>query len=489
MTELRRSRPARQAARATGVSEAEALEGLDGIVLIVLEDDLTNDADARETFLFAVNQCLRFAGGVGASASDRSLVAAAEGLAAAITGSRLTTADPDVTLVVGTAVRHDRPTITVTSEGWLARLATSSSEVKALPRAPQTPNVLGALAAACLGVAQVFHHLAGLSLNDNPVELSLWDFATGPVGSLDPGPPLPSRITIDALLIGCGGVMHGFAYALARLPVVGCARAVDRQRLHPENLGPYVLATLANLGLKKADLIKATLPAIDVTSYDEDFYPLFTTRLDRGHISLPPLVVAGLDDVPPRHIVQRLWPGLLLDMGASGETSQLLVRPLGGEGACVLELLDLAPGVVDAEGAELDRLAAESGLATELIRDAMDKPITPADVANAPAALRADMESARQRGEVRCGFVRRRALNHERGNPGFVAAVPFVVAFSGLAACAALVKNQMDRLPLWSRYQFSFASLRGRTTRTVAAADCECRRISSLESVDATSSR
>jgi hypothetical protein len=114
MTDLRRSRPARQAAQATGASEAEALARLDGTVLIALDAALSDDPDARETFVFAVNQCLRFAGRVGVSTSSDELVAVAEELAIAITGSPLAVvSDPDMTLVIGTRIARDLPAVNV----------------------------------------------------------------------------------------------------------------------------------------------------------------------------------------------------------------------------------------------------------------------------------------------------------------------------------------------------------------------------------------
>jgi hypothetical protein len=477
VSELRRSRPVRAAATAAGVSEAEAERRFAAArVAVILADDVTDDADARETFLYAVNQCLRFAGQVAAVTSDGALAAEAGGIARTITGDGLASAAaPDISLVVSTVVTHDSPTVTVSADGWLARLATSASEVDALPRRTAGRNALGALAAACLGASQVFRFLAtGGELSAAALELSLFALEQGAPGSLDPGPDLPARLELDALLVGCGGVMHGFIYALKRLPVLGRARAVDRQRLRDENLGPYVLSRLDLVGVKKAEIIKQTLaPTIEVTPYGEDLYPLFTTRLDRGHFPLPPIVVAGLDRVTPRHIVQRLWPDVLLDIGAGGESAQLIVKHRDDHGACVLELLDVPAGEQD----ELERLATESGLAPSLIRDAMDAPISQEDVAAAPDELRADMSAARERNELRCGFIRTRALDHEQTSDEFVAAVPFVVAFAGIAAAASLVKELAGvGEPASLRYQFSFASLRGRASVPHAAASCECRR-------------
>ncbi len=471
MSGIRRSRPLRGAAALAGVDEAEAGRRFSGkVVLVRLADDSTANADAREAFLFAVNLCLRFVD-VAVTTADADLDAAAHKLADEVTGAPLATGPADVTLVVGTSVVHDAPTIVVNSNGWLARLATSASNIDALPHSTAPTNVLGALASACLGASQVFHFLAGVGLAAEPVELSLYTLAQGDLGTLALGPPLPAAMELNTLLVGCGGVMQGFVYALKRLAVSGHARAVDRQRLRDENLGPYVLATLAGRGIEKAKIIRDYLaPAIAVTPYNEDFYPLFTTRLDRGHFPLAPVVVAGLDRVTPRHIVQRLWPELLIDMGAGGETAQLIVKRRGSDAACVLELLERPASEVD----ELVRLSAENGFDPDSIRDEMDAPVSAGDVAQAPAKLRAAMKEARRQGQLRCGFIRTRALDHEQSGDDFVAAVPYVVGFAGVAAAAELVK-QLTEPSAGLRYQFSFASLRGRRIE-VGVGDCECRR-------------
>lgn len=457
MSSVRRSRPLRGAAQLAGVDEAEALRRFTGrCVLIRLDDELAKDANARETFVFAVNLCLRFVD-VAIDCADAELAAAAESLAKQITGTQLSTARPDVSLFVGTKVTRDSPSIVVTSNGWLARMATSESLIDRLPGGAH-PNVLAALAAGTLGASQVFHFLAGVGLAAEPLELSLYTLEQGQVGSLEPGPELPEDLHLDALFVGCGGVMHGFVYALKRLTITGRARAVDWQRLSDENLGPYVASAIDLVGVEKAKLVRDYLaPTIDVTPYDEDFYPLFTTRLDRGHFALPPIVVAGLDRVTPRHIVQRLWPQLLIDMGAGGETAQLIVKRRDSDNACVLELLNRPADEVD----ELERLSTESGFDADKIRDEMDAPISTEDVEGAPKELREAMEAARKQGQVRCGFIRMRALDHEHSGDDFVAAVPFVVAFVGIVAAAELVK-QMREPTGGMRYQFSFVSLRGR---------------------------
>src|SRR5205823_740726 len=115
-----------------------------------------------------------------------------------------------------------------------------------------------------------------------------------------------------------------------------------------------------------------------------------------------------------------------------------------------------------------------SGLSSDAVHE-MDKPVSTADVAAAPLGFREALEVARQRGELRCGFIRTRALDHEEADADFAAAAPFVVAYSGVVAAAELIKELMGRNASGSlRYQLSFASGRGRAITPPARSNCDC---------------
>jgi molybdopterin/thiamine biosynthesis adenylyltransferase len=481
--DLGRSRPLRLAAQVTGGKEADLSNVFAGRVAVHLAGDQAGRPDAHETFLFAVNQILRFAPNLSISLPDsefdlaQQVRALAKGIVAPGAEIPLIVDDHSaiVTLTIGTALAPTTTGVAVSSSGWLARTLTSASEASLLPEPTGPLNPLGALAAACLGAGQVFMALAGVPLLDEPVELSLFDRTCGAPGQLTDGPPLPvGALELDSLLVGCGAVMNGFAYTLVRLPVKGRARAVDRQRLRTENIGPYVLSSLELLGIEKAQVLaRALAPQINVIPYAEDFDPLFTVRLERGHFPLPPIVVAGLDNVVTRHTVQRLWPAILIDMGAGGSTAQVILKRRAEPGMCLLEALHVPPW----EQGDVERLASESGLALRSVR-AMDSPISEQDVLDAPSELRGALATARELKMLRCGFIRARALDHERQSEEFAAAAPFVVAYSGVVAAAELMKEMMGvNQPGSMRYQASHTSLRTRAVSPPALKDCECARI------------
>jgi hypothetical protein len=126
--------------------------------------------------------------------------------------------------------------IATCSDGWTGKVFPAGT------REPVTAfmvsNPVGALTAAALTAGEAFLRLIGLSRPSREFELSAWSGVCGPLGSVPGDPSLPVIPPIDALLIGCGNVMNGWAAAARALRITGYARAVDRQSLGEENLGP-----------------------------------------------------------------------------------------------------------------------------------------------------------------------------------------------------------------------------------------------------------
>jgi len=447
-------------------------------VLVRLEPALAGGADARQTVVLAVNEILRFCPNVALALppEDADLLEIANTLAIEIHGSahRVTTASMentsfDAVLNVGVEVRDVPAWITVSSDGWLARVATAAAGAMKLPEPKAPPNPLGALPAACLGTGQVFLALIGRPLLAAPIELSLHSLASGPPGTLTPGPALRDMLPIEALLVGCGGVANGWTYTIKRLPITGAIEAVDHQAMRPENLGAYVCAGRSSLNRPKAKIIRDELaPAIHVTPRTERFR-FFNARIGHGQTVVPSLVISALDNPHTRHDVQRLWSPTTIDLAAEGLTAQVIVKDLRDDGICLLE----AYTVPDGEPDELARLAAATGLAPERVAD-FESQITEADIAVAPAEKRAALEDARRRGQPICGRVGDLDLCEEEDSPDFTPTVPFVTAFTGIVAAAQTMRLLRGE-PLSSlHFQFSFRSYRCRRLEMKCAATCEC---------------
>jgi hypothetical protein len=478
------SRPARLAANLAARTEEECAHlFLKKSVLIRLESAFAHIQDARETFLFALNQVLRFCPNVSLlvppeyqDLADRSIELAfaihGAGRWIQIIGSDREVAAFDAIINVGTTVANDLPWITVNSSGWLGRVASARSGVNELPWSSASANACGALAAACLGVGAAFLTILGQPPNISQ-EISLFTHQVADLGVLHEGPALPSDpLEIDAFLVGCGAVTNGWAYTIKRLPIVGTLQAIDRQSLRIENLGPYVLATRAQVKTPKAQIIAEFLaPTVAVTPRPEE-WELFKIRLNYG-IAVPALIINGLDHVGTRHSVQRLWPETLVDMAAGGLTTQVIVKPAATDALCLLRALDIPPG--ELEWAE--RLALETGLSVERIRSQPVTEITKDDVDAAGPAHRAQLEKSQ--GKLICGRVTEQNLTMEATTPDFAPAVPFVTAFSGVVGAAETLKRLMG-VSSGLHYQRHFQSNRSRALQMVCDSECECQEVRSV---------
>lgn len=482
------SRPARLGAHLSGKQDdAVARLFTEKRIFVRLEPEFCELADARETFLFTVNQLLRFCPNISVSAKgDHSnLVEACDELASQIhgRGARVNPTESigldgfDAIVNIGTEVLDLSHSATVNSNGWIARLAAGQSTNRSLFWKPERSNPLGALAAACFGAGAAF-----MAILNKPspafTEISLFTHAVGAPGDVHPGPSLPeSHLPLDAFLVGCGAVSNGWAYAISRLPVTGNLQAIDYQSIRLENLGPYVGATLGSLTTPKASLIKALLaPRINVTDR-ADRWEFFTIRL-RKELMIPPLIIAGLDNVGTRHSVQRLWPETLIDMGAAALESQVIVKHRDCGGQCLLTALSVPPNELEWS----ESAARETGISADLIANDPTGAITESEIESAPLEKRTQLRAGL--GSPRCGFINRSSLELEESNPNFQPAVPFVTAFSGIVGAAETMKRLMGAQFSHSvHFQRSFRSGNSRAIQMKCDQDCECQRIRATRKV------
>lgn len=475
------SRPLRLAARLrTDAPEAELADRFgESRVAVRLDSTSEESPDARMAFIAVVNHVLRFCPHVLAATDDPEVLAATRSLATAVVGveDAVTPTGPDsareadVVVDFGIEAREDPSWVTVNSTGWVARVA-SGGHADALPWSAAPGNPLGALAAACLGAGEAFFALAGVVRLPQALELSLFEGRTARPGTFGPGPSLPaSPVELDGLLVGCGGVANGWADAMRRPPVSGRLAAVDRQALRVENIGPYVLVRLSDLGRPKAEILaEALAPKVTVTPYPEEF-ELFKLRLAYG-VALPPLVVGGLDDVETRHSMQRLWPPALIDMAAGGTTAQVLLHLAGEGGQCLLGALtpplDAQPYV--------ERVARLTGLSPRRVANGPTTAISAQDVSAAPPELRGQLESARLRGQLLCGRITECNLFVEEASDDFAPAAPFVSALAGTIGAAETIKILMGvGSGSGLHQQYDFLGARGRRLVMRCSPSCDCR--------------
>jgi len=481
MNSVEYSRPAALAARlaATNASMIEHLFARKKI-LLRLEEDLGEVEQARQTLTLLANEVLRFCPNIiiELPTAAHHLYGTLQQLAAEIHGhSRITLgaseySNPDATVSIGTEIRAVPNWITINSDGWLSRCATSNGTAAVLPRGYTLANPFGALGAACLGAGQAFLVLIGRALLPDAIEISLYTLQQSRPGELAPGPELGTDpVPLDALLVGCGGVGNGWIYAIGRAPASGRVEAVDHQALRPENIGPYVCATRTRLKTPKAQIAKEELEPSGFTVIPRaERFRFFQARFGYGQSYVPEIVISALDKPHTRHMVQRLWAPLTIDLAAEELTSQLVVKRIDDTGMCLIE----AHTDLDGEQAELVELAAATGLTVERLRN-FESLITEEDIVAAAPGKQPGLEQARRLGRPICGRVGDLDLNEEEYSAEFTPAVPFVTAFTGIVAAAQTVKAKLE--PLASlHFQFSFSSYRSRILKIHSAKDCECNR-------------
>ena len=409
MTNLEGSRPAAVAGRLAGIDVGEATDLFTTKrVICRLDPDLSANPVAYATLLLAANQILRFCPNL-TFALPRAALPMLEPqlwqLAASIHlepqirfGDEV---DGDATLNVGRVIRDEANWVAINGDGWLARVATSAGgpAYRELPAGFIRSDVVGGLAAACLGVGQVFTALVGQPLLARPCELSLFTLEQAEPGNLDPGPQITSRdVPLDVLLIGCGGVANGWIYAAREAGSRGRAEAVDHQGQRAENIGPYVCASRSRIGTAKAKIVEDELtPQMEVIPRAERFR-FYKARLGYGHTYVPDIVLSALDNAPTRRDVQRLWAQITIDLAAEELTSQVIVKQLDDDGQCLLEAFTDPTG----DDAELAALAEATGLSPQRLRD-FETPISTEDVAAAPPEKRQALERARAQGQLVCG--------------------------------------------------------------------------------------
>lgn len=359
-------------------------------------------------------------------------------------------ADPgafDATLCVGTRAQSEVPWTVINSNGWLARV---SSGPTSLPIDCDQTNPIGALAAASLGVAEIFKRLVKLkpsrgTLVDG-VCFSLYSYRTD---ETNPGPVLPTGLTLDLLLVGVGAIGNGVAYLLAQLPASGTIRVIDKQTFGDENLGTCILIGPADIGQSKALVVEELLRAhYDAHGFSEDL-ATFQQRLGK-EMPYPRLIVGSVDNIDARHDIQKLWPDIAID-GAIGDfMCQVSRHPWHEDTACLICLFRNPSG----EAAE--RVASRAtGLNASRTQDAEDV-VTEADIQAAPVEKQAWLRA--RIGHQICSVVQEgvaQQLSEEQQRQGFEPSVAFVACLSASMVVGEVVKVAAGWMsPLEPRFQF-----------------------------------
>lgn len=359
---------------------------------------------------------------------------------------------------------------TVASNGWCVWVARGP-----LPTVVSTTqaNPVGAVFAASLGVGEVFKVLIVLKAERGaPADGTPFSLLTYRAGGGDPGPALPDRLDIDALLIGVGAIGNGIVATLAEFTLAGRVVVIDRQTYGPENLGTCVLVGPKDLGTDKPALARRALahlgPRLVVDPRFGDAGALLP-----GVRPVPTVVLNGLDNRDARRAAQRLWADVTVD-GAIGDFMCQVSRHPGDpdtDSACLRCLF--APET----GPRADEVAAAaSGLRIDRVY--VDDVVREEDVLAAPEEHRDALRS--QVGRQICSVTSEavtRAISEMEQRKGFEPSVPFVATCSAAMVVGEWVKTVTD-LPSCLDPRFQFDILHGPAAGIdfpeSRHADCEC---------------
>lgn len=430
---------------------------LDKTVLLTGEPEVLNTANGRNAFLFSIRLLVRICQNVSIFLPESMppLLSEARQVAAQIAFVKAVefTASADKTkfdavLSIGKRVEPSLPWTVINSNGWVARV---SSGDKPLSGDCSLDNPIGALGAVCLGAGEVFKRLIALDPTRgellNGFSFSLLTLSAEPENY---GPPLPSIIDTDLLVVGAGAIGNGIVALLCNLPITGKIVIVDHEKFEDENLGTCLLIGPQQIPKDKAAIMESIMTTSGKDA--EGFVGTFEEYSKSLKGNYPTIVLNGLDNIEVRHEVQRtFWPDLIVD-GAIGDFGcQVSCHPWADNVACLLCLFRQPVRTAETAASEA------SGLVIDRVMQP-DVPVTEADVAAAPIQKK---EFLRARiGKSVCSVVSEaviQKISEDAHDSGFEPSVPFVAAFSASMVVAQAITHIAGwHSALDTRFQFDF---------------------------------
>jgi molybdopterin/thiamine biosynthesis adenylyltransferase len=354
----------------------------------------------------------------------------------------------DSILSIGAKAHRELPWTTINSNGFVARVTSGAADIS-----DQCGifNPIGALAAACLGLGEVFKRLIRLrGERGDMLDGFSFSLRTYAQSTADYGPPIPETLPHDLLVVGAGAIGNGIAHLISRLPFTGAITIVDREEYAPENLGTCLLITPEDLNRPKAALLASILGKCGIRAEG------FTGPFERYASELrqfPKIVLNGLDNIDVRREVQRtLWPNIVID-GAIGDfMCQVSRHPWPDDVACLICLFQ-RPAGRPAEEVQSEA----TGLSKTRLQDP-NSLVNQSDVEAAPPDKQDALRS--QVGHPVCSVVQQamaQKISLEQQEQDFEPSVPFVACFSACMVMAeALAYLCGWETKLEPRFQFDF---------------------------------
>ena len=208
-------------------------------------------------------------------------------------------AEPAIHLVIGTdAPRGAYP---ILGRGWIAMAG------DAVRGDGDTENPLGAVLAACVGVAYLFRTAVGVPRPDR-VRLSLWNLRGGEAA--DKGPRLPLVSLGRVLVVGCGAVGSAILYLAPLAGLGGEFDLVDRDRVQISNLSTAPIFFADSLGDQKVEIAVEYLKRNGLAAVAHPLW--FDDAVAAGRVfgERPDLVIPAANERDVRRQIQHQVPPL-----------------------------------------------------------------------------------------------------------------------------------------------------------------------------------
>ncbi len=233
--------------------------------------------------------------------------------------------DPTIEIAVGMQGRPTAPVVIYAgSNGWESMVGTHGSRPVA-----ETTNPFGAGAAACIACANVFRCVF-LGEEAQLDERAVFSAFRGPGSPL----PIPDGLDVgEAVLFGSGATGMAALWAFGAASITGVLHLVDHQTLDLGNLQRYVLATRAEVGRTKVDVVSDYFSGrpLRINGHAQQHGPFLAAngyRWDRA--------LLALDSARDRRAVQASLPKWITNCWTQpGDLGVSTHSRFGSGGACV----------------------------------------------------------------------------------------------------------------------------------------------------------
>lgn len=149
----------------------------------------------------------------------------------------------------------DASAILATASGWTVH-------IDQVVESPRPPSSFAALAAACLGVAEVFRSVFAPALQGKGRlgrQPGWFDLIGGTTEQIDEDANVAGTDLGPVHLAGAGAVGQACVLALSTAGVLGNLTVVDPETITMPNLQRYVLSTVEHVGSRKVDVVNSVM--------------------------------------------------------------------------------------------------------------------------------------------------------------------------------------------------------------------------------------